>query len=276
VVQQRGHPRPVGPQAAWAARCPVRRGAPNLGRRPGGPGAWPETSRNPGPSGTRTRPRQLALLPGPHAAVVRQMAAPPAPRGRIAYPLRSARDGFDALAFPALAEKARQELRAAGETSHRRMPESWDQLTPQELQIARLAASGLSNREIAEQLFISHRTVGYHLHQNLPQAPAHLPQPAPHSLARPGLAAARYGNCRAACHSQPRSSHHTADCHPRGLNRRRTYDLRALGTTIRQAWRPATHHPLRQSPPTWQAGLGTRGGRCALSEFSYPTRHLTP
>ena len=191
-------------------------------------------------------------------------------------PLRSARDGFDALAFPALAEKARQELRAAGETSHRRMPESWDQLTPQELQIARLAASGLSNREIAEQLFISHRTVGYHLHQNLPQAPGHLPQPAPHSLARPGLAAARYGNCRAACHSQPRSSHHTADCHPRGLNRRRTYDLRALGTTIRQAWRPATHHPLRQSPPTWQAGLGTRGGRCALSEFSYSTRHLTP
>jgi DNA-binding CsgD family transcriptional regulator len=84
-------------------------------------------------------------------------------------PLRSARDGFDALAFPALAEKARQELRACGETSHRRMPEAWDQLTPQELQIARLAANGLSNREIAQQLFISHRTVGYHLHQMFPK-----------------------------------------------------------------------------------------------------------
>jgi DNA-binding CsgD family transcriptional regulator len=84
-------------------------------------------------------------------------------------PLRSARDGFDALAFPALAEKARQELRAAGETSYRRMPEAWDQLTAQELQIAHLAANGLSNREIAEQLFISHRTVGYHLHQIFPK-----------------------------------------------------------------------------------------------------------
>jgi DNA-binding CsgD family transcriptional regulator len=84
-------------------------------------------------------------------------------------PLRSARNGFDALAFPALAEKARQELRASGETSHRRMPEAWDQLTPQELQIARLAANGLSNREIAQQLFISHRTVGYHLHQIFPK-----------------------------------------------------------------------------------------------------------
>ena len=80
-------------------------------------------------------------------------------------PLRSAREGFDALAFPALAEKAREELRASGETSHRRRPEAWDQLTPQELQIARLAAGGLSNREIGQQLFISHRTVGYHLHR---------------------------------------------------------------------------------------------------------------
>jgi DNA-binding CsgD family transcriptional regulator len=84
-------------------------------------------------------------------------------------PLRSARDGFDALAFPALAEKARQELRASGEASHRRMPAAWDQLTPQELQIAQLAASGLSNREIGQQLFISHRTVGYHPHQIFPK-----------------------------------------------------------------------------------------------------------
>jgi DNA-binding NarL/FixJ family response regulator len=82
---------------------------------------------------------------------------------------RPARDGFDALAFPALAEKARQELRAAGETSYRRMPEAWDQLTAQELHIAHLAANGLSNREIAQQLFISHRTVGYHLHQIFPK-----------------------------------------------------------------------------------------------------------
>src|SRR3989442_9079497 len=78
--------------------------------------------------------------------------------------LRAAREGFDALAFPVPAEIARQELRASGETSRRRVPGAWDQLTPQELQIARLAAEGLSNREIGEQLYISHRTVGYHLH----------------------------------------------------------------------------------------------------------------
>jgi DNA-binding CsgD family transcriptional regulator len=84
-------------------------------------------------------------------------------------PLRAARETFDALAFPALAQSARQELRAAGETSRRRVPEAWDQLTPQELQIARLAAEGLSNREIGERLYISHRTVGYHLHRIFPK-----------------------------------------------------------------------------------------------------------
>jgi DNA-binding CsgD family transcriptional regulator len=84
-------------------------------------------------------------------------------------PLRAAREGFDALAFPALAETARRELRAAGETSQRRTPEAWDQLTAQELQIARMAAEGLSNREIGERLYISHRTVGYHLHRIFPK-----------------------------------------------------------------------------------------------------------
>jgi len=109
-------------------------------------------------------------------------------------PLRSARDAFDALAFPALAERARQELRAAGEMSYRRMPDAGDQLTPQELQIARLAANGLSNREIAEQLFISHRTVGYHLHQIFPKLQV-TSRPAPYRLARPGIAARAIGNC---------------------------------------------------------------------------------
>jgi ATP/maltotriose-dependent transcriptional regulator MalT len=84
-------------------------------------------------------------------------------------PLRAARDGFDALGSAKLAEIARQELRATGETSRRRVPETWDQLTPHELQIAALAAEGLSNREIGQQLFISHRTVGYHLHRIFPK-----------------------------------------------------------------------------------------------------------
>jgi DNA-binding CsgD family transcriptional regulator len=84
-------------------------------------------------------------------------------------PLRAARDGFDALGLSHLAEQARRELRAAGESSTRRAPHAWDQLTAQELQIARMAAAGLSNREIGRQLYISHRTVGVHLHRIFPK-----------------------------------------------------------------------------------------------------------
>jgi DNA-binding CsgD family transcriptional regulator len=84
-------------------------------------------------------------------------------------PLRAARDCLDALAFSYLAQDARRELRASGESSGRRTPEAWDQLTPQELQIAQLAADGLSNREIGQQLYISHRTVGAHLHRIFPK-----------------------------------------------------------------------------------------------------------
>ena len=49
------------------------------------------------------------------------------------------------------------------------MPEARDQLTAQELQIAQLAARGLSNREIGQQLFVSHRTVGTHLYRIYPK-----------------------------------------------------------------------------------------------------------
>jgi DNA-binding CsgD family transcriptional regulator len=84
-------------------------------------------------------------------------------------PLREARDSFDALGFTSLAERARLELRAAGESSRRREPRPWDQLTPQELQIARMAADGMSNREIGQQLYISHRTVSAHLYRIFPK-----------------------------------------------------------------------------------------------------------
>jgi ATP/maltotriose-dependent transcriptional regulator MalT len=84
-------------------------------------------------------------------------------------PLRSARELFDALRFPGLADAARQELRASGETSRARAPEAWAQLTPQELQIAQLAAAGLSNREIGQRLYVSHRTVGSHLYRMFPK-----------------------------------------------------------------------------------------------------------
>jgi DNA-binding CsgD family transcriptional regulator len=84
-------------------------------------------------------------------------------------PLREARDCFDALGLASLAERARLELRAAGESSSRREPRPWDQLTPQELQIARMAADGLSNREIGQQLYLSHRTVSAHLYRIFPK-----------------------------------------------------------------------------------------------------------
>jgi DNA-binding CsgD family transcriptional regulator len=74
--------------------------------------------------------------------------------------LRAAVEGLDALGVAPWADRARQELRASGERSCPRIPEARDQLSPQELQIAQMAAAGLSNREIGERLYLSHRTIG--------------------------------------------------------------------------------------------------------------------
>ena len=84
-------------------------------------------------------------------------------------PLRAARDSFDALGCAAWGDQARRELRASGESSRRRDPSLRDELTAQELQIAQLAADGLSNREIGQRLFVSHRTVGTHLYRIFPK-----------------------------------------------------------------------------------------------------------
>jgi DNA-binding CsgD family transcriptional regulator len=83
--------------------------------------------------------------------------------------LRAARDTFDALGCAPWGEQARRELRASGERSQRRVPEARDQLTAQELQIAQLAAQGLSNREIGQRLFLSHRTISTHLYRVFPK-----------------------------------------------------------------------------------------------------------
>jgi DNA-binding CsgD family transcriptional regulator len=84
-------------------------------------------------------------------------------------PLREAVDLFDALGATRWSERARLELRATGEQVGSRTPDARDRLTPQELQIARLAAQGLSNREIGERLFLSHRTIGSHLYRIFPK-----------------------------------------------------------------------------------------------------------
>jgi DNA-binding CsgD family transcriptional regulator len=77
--------------------------------------------------------------------------------------LRTAHDLFAAIGMEAFAERARRELLATGEKVRKRSPETGEELTPQETQIARLARDGLSNPEIGAQLFISARTVQYHL-----------------------------------------------------------------------------------------------------------------
>lgn len=84
-------------------------------------------------------------------------------------PLRAAAATFDALGVTPWAGRARQELRASGERNRRTTPGGHELLTPQELQIAGLAAGGLSNREIGGQLNLSHRTVSSHLHRIFPK-----------------------------------------------------------------------------------------------------------
>ena len=79
--------------------------------------------------------------------------------------LRIAHEMFTGFGMEAFAERARVELRAGGERARKRTVETLDQLTPQESQVARLAAQGNTNREIAAQLFISPSTVEYHLHK---------------------------------------------------------------------------------------------------------------
>ncbi len=110
-----------------------------------------------------TRPFELArtqLLYGEWLRRVRRR------RSVARVQLRAALELFERLGASPWSEWARLELRASGETLRPQLEGlALEQLTPRELQIARLAAQGGSNRDIAAQLFISPRTVGYHLHK---------------------------------------------------------------------------------------------------------------
>ncbi len=77
--------------------------------------------------------------------------------------LRTALDLFSSMGVEAFAARAERELLATGERARKRTVDTLDQLTPQEEQVARLAAQGATNREIAAQLFITQSTVEYHL-----------------------------------------------------------------------------------------------------------------
>jgi DNA-binding CsgD family transcriptional regulator len=77
--------------------------------------------------------------------------------------LRTALEAFTSMGTEAFARRAERELLATGERARKRTVDTLEQLTPQEEQVARLAANGHTNREIAAQLFISPSTVEYHL-----------------------------------------------------------------------------------------------------------------
>ena len=84
-------------------------------------------------------------------------------RGDARAQLRIADELFTAIGMEAFAERARRELQATGEKVRKRTVETRDELTSQEQEIARLAGAGLSNPEIGAQLFLSPRTVEWHL-----------------------------------------------------------------------------------------------------------------
>jgi DNA-binding CsgD family transcriptional regulator len=83
--------------------------------------------------------------------------------------LRQAYELFSAMGAKAFTERARRELLATGEKVRKRVDETRGDLTPQETQIARLAADGYTNPEIGAQLFLSPRTVEYHLRKAYPK-----------------------------------------------------------------------------------------------------------
>src|SRR5262249_40690275 len=83
--------------------------------------------------------------------------------------LRTAHAMLTEIGMDAFAERARRELAATGETARKRVAETRDDLTPQEAQIARLAAEGLTNPQIGARLFLSPRTIEWHLRRTYPK-----------------------------------------------------------------------------------------------------------
>lgn len=83
--------------------------------------------------------------------------------------LEAALETFERLGARPWVQRTANELRAAGQAKPHANVEQWDALTPQEREVAQLAAMGLSNKQIAERLYLSHRTVGFHLYRVFPK-----------------------------------------------------------------------------------------------------------
>ena len=105
---------------------------------------------------------RVQLLTGERLRRVRAVTAARAHLG-------AALDEFRRLGAPTWADRAATALRATGEVRRRTQGYDYQALTAQELEIARLAAVGLSNKQIADRLFMSHRTVGAHLYRIFPK-----------------------------------------------------------------------------------------------------------
>jgi DNA-binding CsgD family transcriptional regulator len=100
------------------------------------------------------------------------------------HQLRAAYYMFDAMGAKDLAGLASTELRATGERARARTPETTFDLTPQEARVAGLAAEGVTNNQIAAQLFVSPRTVEYHLGKVFRKTRSEFPRPAGPTPAR--------------------------------------------------------------------------------------------
>ena len=83
--------------------------------------------------------------------------------------LKAALEIFERLRARPWVDRTNAELRATGQTKPRAGEDVLDRLTPQEYEVVTLAASGLTNKQIAERMFLSHRTVGGHLHRAFPK-----------------------------------------------------------------------------------------------------------
>jgi DNA-binding CsgD family transcriptional regulator/tetratricopeptide (TPR) repeat protein len=110
-------------------------------------------------------PFELAWVRLAHGERLRRLRRTRDARSQLA----AARHGFEQLGAPSWARRAETELRATGETRHRDSGIGPTSLTPQEREIALLAATGLTNREIAARLYMSPRTVSSHLYRIFPK-----------------------------------------------------------------------------------------------------------